>query len=58
MLKKGLWELIRLKPCNRADREKRRSEGITAGALKIAKDTKARDDAIRRRVAETGLNTQ
>ena len=33
-----------------ADREKRK--GITAGVLEFAKDTKARDDAIRRRVAE------
>ena len=49
-VKEGIMGTDSVKAMQQADREKRK--GITAGVLEFAKDTKARDDAIRRRVAE------
>ena len=49
-VKEGIMGTDSVKAMQQADRERRK--GITAGALQVAKDMKARDDAIRRRVAE------
>ena len=49
-VKEGIMGTDAVRAMQQADREKRK--GITAGALQVAKDMKARDDAIRRRVAE------
>ena len=49
-VKEGIMGTDSVRAMQQADREKRK--GITAGALQVAKDMKARDDAIRRRVAE------
>ena len=49
-VKEGIMGTDSVRAMQQADREKRK--GITAGVLEFAKDTKARDDAIRRRVAE------
>ena len=49
-VKEGIMGTDSVRAMQQAEREKRKN--ITAGALQVAKDMKARDDAIRRRVAE------
>ena len=49
-VKEGIMGTDSVRAMQQADREKRK--GITAGALEFAKDTKAKEDALRRRVAE------
>ena len=54
-VKEGIMGTDSVKAMQQADREKRK--GITAGALEVAKDMKARDIKIKRRIAEEAENT-
>ena len=54
-VKEGIMGTDSVKAMQQADIEKRK--GITAGALEVAKDMKARDIKIKRRVAEEAENT-